>query len=105
MSSSYPAGSSGGEATHTLTTSEIPFHNHDIGQEGNTSMILPTDVAVDDSSHSQYVTTLQGGASGYFKSSVPWGGKIATINQTSPYGQAHNNMPPYLSVYIWKRTA
>ena len=104
-SSSYPVGSMGGEATHTLTTSEIPFHNHDIGQEGNTSMVLPTDVAVDDSSHSQYVTTLEGGRSGWYKSSVAWGGQIATRNQTSPYGQAHNNMPPYLSVYIWKRTA
>ena len=105
MSSSYPAGSQGGEDTHTLTTSEIPFHNHDIGQEGNTSTVLPTQIAVDDSSHSQYVTTLEGGASGWYKSSVAWGGKIATRNQTSPYGQSHNNMPPYLSVYIWKRTA
>ena len=105
MSSSYPAGSTGGEATHTLTSSEIPFHNHDIGQQGNTSKILPTRIAVDDSSHEQYVTTLEGGASGWYKSSVAWDGRIATRNQTSPYGQAHNNMPPYLAVYIWKRTA
>lgn len=105
MSSSYPAGSTGGEATHTLTTSEIPYHNHDIGQKGNTSMVLPTNVAIDDSSHSQYVTILEGGNSGWYKSSVAWGGEIATRNQTSPYGQAHNNMPPYLAVYIWKRTA
>lgn len=105
MSSSYPAGSTGGEAQHTLTTSEIPLHNHNIGQDGNTSLVLPTDVAVSDSSHSQYVTTLEGGASGWYKSSVAWGGAIVTRNQTSPYGQAHNNMPPYLAVYIWKRTA
>lgn len=105
MSSSYPAGSTGGEATHTLTTSEIPYHNHAIGQDGNTSLVLPTDVAVDDSSHAQYVTTLEGGRSGWYKSSVAWGGAIVTRNQTSPYGQAHNNMPPYLAVYIWKRTA
>ena len=104
-SSSYPVGSMGGEATHTLTASEIPFHNHAIGQEGNTSLVLPTDVAVDDSSHSQYVTTLEGGRSGWYKSSVAWGGAIVTRNQTEPYGQPHNNMPPYLSVYIWKRTA
>lgn len=105
MSSSYPAGSQGGEATHTLTTSEIPFHNHAIGQEGNTSKILPTQIAVSDSSQSEYVTTLQGGASGWYKSSVAWDGRISTRNQTSPYGQSHNNMPPYLAVYIWKRTA
>ena len=105
MSSSYPAGSTGGEATHTLTTSEMPFHNHAIGQDGNTSLVLPTDVAVDDSSHAQYVTTLEGGRSGWYKSSVAWGGAIVTRDQTSPYGQAHNNMPPYLAVYIWKRTA
>ena len=104
-SSSYPVGSMGGEATHTLTTNEIPLHNHDIGQDGNTSLVLPTDVAVDDSSHSQYVTTLEGGRSGWYKSSVAWGGAIVTRDQTSPYGQAHNNMPPYLAVYIWKRTA
>lgn len=101
----HPAGSTGGEATHTLTSSEIPLHNHDIGQDGNTSMVLPTDVAVSDSSHSQYVTTLEGGASGWYKSSVAWGGAIVTRDQTSPYGEPHNNMPPYLSVYIWHRIA
>ena len=105
VSSSYPAGSQGGEATHTLTTSEIPLHNHDIGQDGNTSKILPTQIAVADSSQSEYVTTLEGGQGGYYKSSVTWGGSIVTRGQTSPHGQAHNNMPPYLSVYIWKRTA
>ena len=105
MSSNYPAGSQGGEAERTLTTSEIPLHTHDIGQEGNTSRTIPTQYAVDDSSHSQYTTTLEGGTSGYFKSSVAWGGTMTTRGQTSPYGQAHNNMPPYLSVYIWKRTA
>lgn len=101
----HPAGRTGGAATHTLTTSEIPYHNHNIGQEGNTSKILPTQIAVSDSSQSEYVTTLQGGASGWYKSSVAWDGRISTRNQTSPYGQAHNNMPPYLSVYIWHRIA
>lgn len=105
MSSSYPAGSQGGEAEHTLTTSEIPLHSHDIGQAGNTSKLLPTNIAVSDSSQSQYVTTLEGGNSGYYKSSVAWDGRIMTRSQTSPYDQPHNNMPPYLSVYIWKRTA
>ena len=28
-----------------------------------------------------------------------------TGGQTEANGSAHNNMPPYLAVYVWKRTA
>ena len=90
MSSSYPAGSQGGEEKHTLTTSEIPSHNHVAlyGLNGDVSDFL-------------------GGSSADY--GVRPGSDTATnyIYETSSTGggQAHNNMPPYLSVYIWKRTA
>ena len=106
MSSSYPAGSQGGEATHTLTTNEIPNHGHYLGQQGNTSRMLPTNNATTDPSHEYYVTEVESSGSTYLKPNVTWGGYLVAGTLTNtPYDQAHNNMPPYLSVYIWKRTA
>ena len=105
-SSSYPVGSMGGEATHTLTDSELPLHGHYLGQQGNTSRMLPTNHSTNDPSHEYYVTEVESSGSTYLKPTVTWGGYlIAGPLTNTPYGQSHNNMPPYLSVYIWKRTA
>ena len=106
MSSSYPAGSSGGEAEHTLTSSEIPNHGHYLGQMGNTSRMLPTNHATNDPSHEYYVTEVESSGSTYLKPNVTWGGYLTagTLIDT-PYNQPHNNMPPYLAVAMWKRTA
>lgn len=105
-SSSYPVGSMGGEAEHTLTSNEIPNHSHYLGQQGNTSRMLPTNNATSDPSLEDYVTEVESSGSTYLKPNVNWGGfLIAGPLTNTPYGQPHNNMPPYLSVYIWKRTA
>lgn len=87
MNSSYPAGSTGGEITHALTIDEMPEHNHIIyypnagGPDGNANICYPE-------------------GSG---TKLTW---YAEMCKTAPTGggAAHNNMPPYLSVYIWKRT-
>lgn len=73
----------GGAKTHTLTTSEIPSHTHTYDGIDNT---LPNAQDYDNT-----------GGNGI------WYG----LNQTSGAtggGQAHNNLQPYIVVYMWKRT-
>lgn len=106
-SSSYPSGSSGGEEKHTLTENELPAHKHTIGQEGNSSMLYSKDYFQQGTSDTdQYVSVLQANMTGtYGKGNVSWGGSIETRTCLWSTGNSHNNMPPYLSVYIWYRTA
>jgi microcystin-dependent protein len=84
----YVAGSTGGEATHTLTTQEMPRHNHmfaladpQAGTLGGDYTCINRD-AYEVNDHGWADTTI-----------VMHAGKSA----------AHNNMPPYLTVYMWKR--
>ena len=86
MDSSYPAGSTGGEATHKLTQGEMPKHNH---------IIYAPNAGGPD----------EGAALGFPEvgSSNTWWAVACMTEQTGD-NKAHNNMPPYLSVYIWKRT-
>lgn len=83
----YAGGSTGGEATHALTTSEMPAHNHSIyypnsGGPGDSNICYPADSNIKNT----------------------WYAEMCKTSNTGD-GVAHNNMPPYLAVYIWKRTA
>lgn len=80
--STYTAGSTGGETDHTLTTAEMPTHSHGVKL---TSQAVQTGT-----SYARLSST------GSFTS-----GLISDEGS----GQAHNNMPPYLVVYMWQRTA
>ncbi len=84
--SSYAAGKTGGAATHKLTSSEMPSHSHKINE-----------------STEKRWSSLEGGWANFrCGSSSVTGGDIYT--QSTGNGNAHNNMPPYLVVYVWKRT-
>ncbi len=100
-SSSYPVGSMGGEATHTLTESEMPSHKGHLSSgiaggapygKGNYKGFL----------NSSVMTAYGDGGRGW---NVYAGNEIHPASEAVGGGQSHNNMPPYLSVYIWKRTA
>lgn len=76
----YAAGSTGGEATHKLTIDEMPSHSHGVIVDKGGAKSTPSLQAV--------------------------GGKTTRAQTTNVGGNAaHNNMPPYLAVYVWKRTA
>ncbi len=89
----YTGGSTGGEATHKLTTQELPSHTHTmyVNNDSSSSSWVPTTgtclVKPD------YVTT----STKNYSASLAQNG--------SGLDRAHNNMPPYLAVYIWKRIA
>lgn len=80
----------GGAKTHTLQTTEIPSHTH-VQQ-------LPASQTGNFASGTR--DTSAGGTGG---SSTSVADVLST--QATGGGGAHNNMPPYLVVYIWKRTA
>lgn len=80
----YAAGSTGGEAAHRLTTSEMPSHDHTLDNystTGGTTSSM-TVQANDKKGYSGNVNTLYTGGD-----------------------KASNNMPPYLAVYMWKRVS
>ena len=79
----YKAGATGGEATHVLTVDEMPRHNHSIDNLNASGSTTP------------YMTVQAQEKKGY-------GGNVQTFFTGG--GQAHNNMPPYIVVYIWQRT-
>ena len=78
------AGATFGEIFHTLTINEIPSHTHSIdGHNG-------------DGSGAPFPVRITGGE-------VNWNSWVST--GATGGGQRHNNLPPSLSVYMWKRIA
>lgn len=79
------AGSTGGEATHTLSVAEMPSHKHSLAYRTG---IISTGTA----------------GTWYFDI-----GTAGTVREDSPSigntgdDQPHNNMPPFIAAYIWYR--
>ena len=122
--STYSAGSTGGEATHKLTQAETPAHTHTRGTMEITGIIWSRSLT-----DGTYGGSIFGGSGAFsyakkqtssastwksagnytsgfadkttLTASKNWTGATSSVGGNA----AHNNMPPYLAVYVWKRTA
>lgn len=93
---SYTAGSTGGEAQHTLTVDEMPKHRH---SSDSYQLGWPSSYT----SQNDYCTWVN---SGTLHNNVPNTAESGPIRTSWVGGsQPHNNMPPYLAIYMWKRVS
>ena len=108
-------GKEGGEKTHDLSVSEMPSHSHegtytnpksettgkpdDNGEYSDTKYSVHYDVT---ESGMRYVETSSG-----MVTTIPLSNVIESIHGVYPNGgsQAHNNLQPYITCYMWKRIA
>lgn len=94
----YAAGSTGGEAEHALNKGEMPRHDHiqyAFTSDGNDNPVISTKEG------GKLSGAIQPSAYGY---GTDRGDSYLTTS-ISGGSQPHNNMPPYIAVYTWKRIA
>lgn len=117
----YNAGSTGGSATHTHTTpatttggtaitvAQMPSHNHSLTSitgyddlnflNGNGSFLIQNSDTTIDWSSAKYAEYKYGSTGNQGS------GQAHTHSQVATTTSATSTLPPYLAVYMWKRTA
>lgn len=80
----------GGEKEHTLIVNEMPSHGHEISRYNNTE---------------GFSTAYGNPCSGWCLRSNLTGGQNDILTTSKGGGLAHNNLQPYITCYMYKRTA
>lgn len=77
----------GGEKEHVLTIDEIPSHDH----------IFPSVINGQNPGEGAQIR--------YQSDRYQWGGSSTGVVSSTGHDKSHNNMPPFLTCYIFVRTA
>ena len=93
--STYPLGSTGGEAAHYLTGNEMPPHGHSAGKASGFKL---ANTGIAKSAIDKYSEQFL-----WIDQSSKSASSLLSTNAEGG-GASHNNMQPYLAVYIWERT-
>ena len=81
----------GGASTVTLTTQQIPSHSHDQGGDIS-AMGTPNQITVSESTTGTSIANINAA-------------ELDMPTSNTGGGQAHTNIQPYITCYMWKRTA
>lgn len=97
----------GGEKTHTLSVDEMPSHTHPQDPHIHDEIVdnngYRITYATGSTANFRVMNQLkQGDASGSWKMLTS---SATATNQNTGGNQSHNNLPPYITCYMWKRTA
>lgn len=98
----YADSTTGGEAEHVLTVPEMPIHKHNLSNNDYDGYLAYKNAKID---RMKVASTASAMHYGYLtvdgnKENIGYSG-IANAGG----GQAHNNMPPYMTVFMWRRVA
>jgi hypothetical protein len=97
----YAAGATGGEATHTITVDEMPSHGKHLRHTSTGVGSVGSGNAAGAYMDSYAISVYGSDGRGWNYS----GGEYYPAGFEVGGSKPHNNMPPYLAVYAWKRTA
>lgn len=104
--STYSAGSTGGEAEHTLTANQLPkITGAVVAGAGGVGSSAGGYGAFRDANGAFSVEGVRQYAGNTTDGPWPSGDAYERVNMSFGNNEAHNNMPPYLAVYMWKRVS
>jgi len=88
----------GGAKTHTLLATEMPSHTHSIAHDHNTNSSVDTTSPTSGN-------FMRAGTTGVVTNTNLVQAATPATSGSAGSGAAHNNLPPYITCYMFKRTA